>query len=210
MPAPDYADEYAACRARVRTLLTSLSPDGAATVVPTCPDWTVHDLCAHLAGVASALVNRDNPGPDGQVVGAPACLPTRGERETVLVTGDHLRGFGERAAARGQFTPLRAVEADQLPSGIDGLPFGIDEALAAHQGQPRLYPPASGRQHGVAGSHVDGGLGAVGAVVANLDHLAGDVGDHSADAARLQRGAYGVAGVSIEATGEREDVVART
>jgi uncharacterized protein (TIGR03083 family) len=63
MPAPDYAEEYAAARARVRTLLADGDAATAATVVPSCPDWTVHDLCAHLVGVPAALVARDNPPP---------------------------------------------------------------------------------------------------------------------------------------------------
>ena len=61
MPAPDYADEYAAARAGVRSLLADSDDTAAATVVPSCPDWTVHDLCAHLVGVPAALVARDNP-----------------------------------------------------------------------------------------------------------------------------------------------------
>jgi uncharacterized protein (TIGR03083 family) len=61
MPAPDYADEYAATRASVRTLLADCDDAAAATRVPSCPDWTVHDLCAHLVGVPAALVARDNP-----------------------------------------------------------------------------------------------------------------------------------------------------
>lgn len=63
MPAPDHAEEYADCRARVRALLADVDEGAAATVVPACPDWTVHDLCAHLAGVPAALVARDNPPP---------------------------------------------------------------------------------------------------------------------------------------------------
>jgi uncharacterized protein (TIGR03083 family) len=63
MPAPDYADEYAAARASVRTLLADSDDAAARTVVPSCPDWTVHDLCAHLVGVPAALVARDNPPP---------------------------------------------------------------------------------------------------------------------------------------------------
>ena len=63
MPAPDYAEEYAAARASVRSLLTDLDATAAAAVVPACPDWTVHDLCAHLVGVPAALVARDNPPP---------------------------------------------------------------------------------------------------------------------------------------------------
>jgi uncharacterized protein (TIGR03083 family) len=61
MPAPDYADEYAAARGRVRSLLADIDDDAAATVVPSCPAWTVHDLCAHLVGVPASLVARDNP-----------------------------------------------------------------------------------------------------------------------------------------------------
>ncbi len=63
MPAPDYAEEYAAARASVRALLAELDATDAATVVPACPDWTVHDLCAHMVGVPAALVIRDNPPP---------------------------------------------------------------------------------------------------------------------------------------------------
>src|SRR4051812_20589639 len=61
MPAPDHADEYAAARASVRSLLADVDDAAAATVVPSCPAWTVHDLCAHLVGVPAALVARDNP-----------------------------------------------------------------------------------------------------------------------------------------------------
>src|SRR3954469_23164053 len=61
MPAPDYAEEHAACRARVREVLADAGEDVARTVVPTCPAWTVQNLCAHLVGVPAALVARDNP-----------------------------------------------------------------------------------------------------------------------------------------------------
>lgn len=63
MPAPDYADEYAAARAGVRALLSDCDDAAANTVVPSCPAWTVHDLCAHLVGVPASLVARDNPPP---------------------------------------------------------------------------------------------------------------------------------------------------
>ena len=66
MPAPDYAAEYASGRSRIRSLLATCSLADAATIVPACPDWTVHDTCAHLAGVSRALVERDNPGSDVQ------------------------------------------------------------------------------------------------------------------------------------------------
>ena len=61
----DLAAAYGATRARIATLLA----DGqrhAETVVPACPDWTVADLCAHLAGVCADLVARRNPSGDTQ------------------------------------------------------------------------------------------------------------------------------------------------
>jgi len=66
VPAPDYADEYASCRSRFREILDGCTDELAATVIPTCPDWNVRDLCAHNAGIAAALVARDNPGSEGQ------------------------------------------------------------------------------------------------------------------------------------------------
>jgi uncharacterized protein (TIGR03083 family) len=61
----DLAVAYGATRARITTLLA----DGqrhAGTIVPACPDWTVADLCAHLAGVCADLVARRNPSGDTQ------------------------------------------------------------------------------------------------------------------------------------------------
>lgn len=72
-PTPQvYAAEYAACRLRIRALLemaladAASAPDVADTIVPACPDWTVRNLCAHLAGVPRDLVARNNPGADPQ------------------------------------------------------------------------------------------------------------------------------------------------
>lgn len=59
----EHAAEYSASRERIGALLTQ---DDADVVVPACPAWTVADLCAHLAGVSSDLVNRVRPGADGQ------------------------------------------------------------------------------------------------------------------------------------------------
>jgi uncharacterized protein (TIGR03083 family) len=59
----EQATAYAGVRARVREVLVESDRE---TRVPSCPDWSVADLCAHLAGVAVALVNRDRPGADVQ------------------------------------------------------------------------------------------------------------------------------------------------
>jgi uncharacterized protein (TIGR03083 family) len=60
------AIEYGATRARIRALLASVSDDQANTIVPACPDWTVRNLAAHLAGVCRDIVERNLPTGDVQ------------------------------------------------------------------------------------------------------------------------------------------------
>ncbi|MEM9607562.1 MAG: maleylpyruvate isomerase family mycothiol-dependent enzyme [Actinomycetota bacterium] len=60
------ASAYAGTRARVREVLGDLTDQEAALVVPACPEWSIHDLAAHLAGVAADLVARRYPTGDTQ------------------------------------------------------------------------------------------------------------------------------------------------
>jgi uncharacterized protein (TIGR03083 family) len=53
----EVADAYAGCRARIAGLTRELDASGAATPVPTCPAWTVHDVVAHLSGVVVDVAN---------------------------------------------------------------------------------------------------------------------------------------------------------
>jgi uncharacterized protein (TIGR03083 family) len=62
----DFVEAYQTGRARIAAMVAGLTEQQLNTTVPTCPDWTVTQLCAHLAGVASALVNRQNPTGDLQ------------------------------------------------------------------------------------------------------------------------------------------------
>jgi uncharacterized protein (TIGR03083 family) len=59
----EQAVAYTGVRSRISTLLTESDAD---VNIPSCPDWSVQNLCAHLAGVAVALVKRDRPGADLQ------------------------------------------------------------------------------------------------------------------------------------------------
>jgi uncharacterized protein (TIGR03083 family) len=59
----EQAVAYTGVRSRISTLLNESDAD---VNIPSCPDWSVQNLCAHLAGVAVALVNRDRPGADLQ------------------------------------------------------------------------------------------------------------------------------------------------
>ena len=60
------AVEYAACRERVRRLLGAISEAQSEVIVPACPDWTVRNLTAHLAGVCRDLAERNLPTGDVQ------------------------------------------------------------------------------------------------------------------------------------------------
>lgn len=59
------AELYAATRARVSAAVRLLSPSDLALRVPACPEWTVHNLVSHLAGVATDFAA-------GNLDGAPA------------------------------------------------------------------------------------------------------------------------------------------
>lgn len=47
-----FGEEYAATRARIFDLVRDLGDEQASRRVPACPDWTVHDVVAHLTGIA--------------------------------------------------------------------------------------------------------------------------------------------------------------
>lgn len=54
----EVAAAYAGCRERVGGLIRAVGSDAAARV-PACPEWSVHDVVAHLAGVVDdALAGR--------------------------------------------------------------------------------------------------------------------------------------------------------
>lgn len=55
------AEEYDACRRRVDALVRDAAEAALSTTVQACPDWSVADLCAHLAGVPAALTAGDVP-----------------------------------------------------------------------------------------------------------------------------------------------------
>lgn len=57
---------YRATRARITELTTGLDDASADSIVPACPDWTVRQLCSHLAGVCADLVAGNRPTGDVQ------------------------------------------------------------------------------------------------------------------------------------------------
>lgn len=57
---------YDAIRLRVTGLVAGLDPADEARRVPSCPDWDVHDLVAHMAAMPAALADGDLPSGDIQ------------------------------------------------------------------------------------------------------------------------------------------------
>ena len=53
----DLAGAYANARRRLQQLVAGLDDTGLMAPVPACPDWTVRDIVAHLAGIAEEVVS---------------------------------------------------------------------------------------------------------------------------------------------------------
>ncbi|OBB17681.1 hypothetical protein A5761_10030 [Mycolicibacterium setense] len=66
MSEADWALEYSRARQRIDTLLSGIDAEQAAHYVPSCPEWTIHDLLSHLVGISTALAAGDMPGEDLQ------------------------------------------------------------------------------------------------------------------------------------------------
>jgi len=59
-------DAYRAVRSRMCAIAAELSPSELASVVPSCPEWTVHDLLTHNVALPAAIGAGDLPGDDLQ------------------------------------------------------------------------------------------------------------------------------------------------
>ncbi len=53
----EVGDHYRTTRERVTELLTALDPADEGQMVPACPEWSVHDLVAHMTGVPDDALN---------------------------------------------------------------------------------------------------------------------------------------------------------
>lgn len=110
----DAGQRYAAARASIVALVGGLAPEQLATPVPTCPGWTVHDVVAHLAGLATDAVNGVGAGDDIDGWTARQVGDRRG------ATLDELLAEWESAST--------AVEA-QLAAGEMRLPAAVLDAV---------------------------------------------------------------------------------
>lgn len=63
-PVPELSDGYHSTRRRIAELVGGLSDDELGLVVPACPEWTVHDLVAHVVGTPEAIASGSVPSGD--------------------------------------------------------------------------------------------------------------------------------------------------
>lgn len=114
-------DVYRTARTRVASLVSTLSHDQLETQVPATPEWTVHDLIAHLVGGASDAAS-------GRVDGAPG--PAWTARHVAERTGlpvDQLLTEWEHAAP--------AVETSLAGQKFTGPSLAAD--VICHEGDLR-------------------------------------------------------------------------
>lgn len=107
------AAEYRASRERMSTLVEAASDDRRRTIVGACPAWTVHDLVAHVTGIAVDLSSGNSPSGDAQ-----PWVDRQVEERRSRPIGDVL---SEWASASARFEPMIAAS----PKAFWGLVYDL-------------------------------------------------------------------------------------
>lgn len=130
----DLGAAYRQARESVADLIRSLGPDQLARPVPACPGWTVHDVVAHLTGVASDVIT-------GRLTGIPdesqtaAQVADRSATPTAVVLREWERSASQLEAVlskggRSNLPPVADVVVhEQDIRGALGLPGNRDTSL---------------------------------------------------------------------------------
>jgi uncharacterized protein (TIGR03083 family) len=128
IPTPaDHAAAYRGARERITALLADVTAEQATLVVPSCPDWTVQQLCCHLAGVCADLVARRGPTGDTQAWVDGQVAERAGRSVEELMT--------EWASVSPAFEEL----IERKPAGFAGLAYDVvvhEHDLRAALGRP--------------------------------------------------------------------------
>ena len=137
--AVDLGALYRAARERISSIATAAGVDPD-VVVPATPDWNVHDLVAHVTGVAADATSGNMAGAPGDAWTAAQVDRNRGRSIAEMVaewgnTGPGIEGFlsgpgGEMASAA--VMDIHTHEAD-LRHAL-GLPFAVPADFVAWAG----------------------------------------------------------------------------
>ena len=100
---------YAEGRRRILELVADLSPEAGAAPVPTCPDWSVQDVVAHLAGSCADIVAGRTDGITTAAWADAQVAERRGRSMAALVEEWTAAAYRLEAAADRFPTPLGRV-----------------------------------------------------------------------------------------------------
>lgn len=175
---------YRTCRERVAALVAAPGVDGT-MVVPATPEWTVHDVIAHLSGVGDDATNGNMAGAPGDAWTAAQVARGKDRTMTELLeswgnTGPLMEAFfsspGGAAMAAGVFD-VHTHEAD-LRNAF-GLPVAVPADFLAWVGEQF--------RTGFAGAVADAGLPPVTVDASDFEWFRGRLGRRTVDEVR----AYG-------------------
>ena len=126
------APHYRARREALSALVEGLAPEERLTRVPGCPEWTVHDVVAHLTGVTADVCSGTMDGAGGPAW-TQAQVDARAQRSTEEVLTEWTKrsvGFEEQLPAMGflgwVFTFDVTLHADDVREAL-GLPLPEDD-----------------------------------------------------------------------------------
>jgi uncharacterized protein (TIGR03083 family) len=103
-----FDDAYRSGHDRVAALVAGLGEVELARGVPACPDWTVRDLVAHLAGSAADVAARHTAGMPG-----PSWTAAHVEQRAGRTVGELLAEWDEHADRTAE-----SIEDRRVPAGV--------------------------------------------------------------------------------------------
>jgi uncharacterized protein (TIGR03083 family) len=103
-----FDDAYRQGHGRVAAMVAGLGEFELARTVPACPEWTVRDLVAHLAGSAADVAGRRTAGMPG-----PAWAASQIEARRSRAMSELLAEWEEHAGATAE-----AIEDRRVPAGV--------------------------------------------------------------------------------------------
>jgi uncharacterized protein (TIGR03083 family) len=124
MTSVDWVGEYRAARGRITDLARNLDSAELATTVPACPEWTVHDTIAHVAGIAVAVTSGDFPSGDQQ-----AWLDGLVDQRRGRATSDVLDEWNDASAATDAFLTNMGPAGGQMVYDVVAHEHDIRHAL---------------------------------------------------------------------------------
>ncbi len=136
--APYLAHEYFLARTRITDLLAAAPREWSSLPVPTCPAWSVHDLLAHVAGIASEIVGGNSPGADSQAW-VDAIVDAR--------RGVPIEGLLEEWSTMGPVFEEMAAETRRL-----AVPLSYDTVVHEHDLRHAIGRPGARDTSGVMAS----------------------------------------------------------